>query len=323
MSKPTLLSLLEAHRGELISGQELADTLGISRAAVSKGIKRLRSSGYHIDSFKGEGYLLSSLDDTLSAPAIQKHLQTVRLGRTLTLFECLPSTNTYLKELALNGTAVNGLTVIANKQTQGRGRFSRNFYSPGDTGIYMSCLLRPESLPIDRLPLITVAAATAVCSAIEKCTGISPSLKWVNDLYLNRKKLGGILTEAQMELENGQLSFAVVGIGLNIHPSDFPKEISEIATALTDLDAHADRNRIIASILNELEYCLELLLHDPEKLTEEYRSRIFHFGETVTVHRADGSFEVVAVDITEKGELIVMKDNEKIILNSGEVSIKL
>ena len=144
----------------------------------------------------------------------------------------IDSTNRYLKELAATG-APEGTVVIANKQSAGRGRLGRSFFSPEEKGIYMSILLRPE-IELERAVLITSMAAVAVARAVERVSTIPAQIKWVNDIFINRKKVCGILTEAGINTEKGSLDYAVLGIGVNVGSMEFPAELKEIATSVSN-----------------------------------------------------------------------------------------
>ena len=190
-TKERLFTLLEARQGSFVSGEELAETLHLSRAAVSKAMKQLRQEGYAIEAVTNRGYRLSGECDILSAQGVRKHLnQAFQLTNT----PSVSSTNTVLRSLAEQG-APEGTVVIAGEQTNGRGRSGRAFYSPAGSGIYLSLLLRPVNADPRQTVTLTAAAAVALCQAMEAVSGERPQIKWVNDIFLNGKKVSGILTE--------------------------------------------------------------------------------------------------------------------------------
>ena len=233
MSRQTVLSLLRKQMGEPISGEELSQRLGISRTAVWKAINTLRQEGYSIEARAGQGYRLTGVPDALTEPEIRSFLHPVeRVGRMLFCYDQVDSTNTRVKQLALEG-AQDGTVVVANCQTAGRGRMNRVFQSPRDQGIYLTALLRPQ-LPPDRLMMVTAMAGVAVCEAVEQICGVRPGLKWPNDPVLNGKKLCGILTELSLEGESGRLQYLAVGIGVNVgqRAEDFAPEVRPVATSL-------------------------------------------------------------------------------------------
>ena len=225
-TKERLLELLTARTGEFISGQDVATALGISRAAVWKAIRSLEQDGCQINAVTGKGYCLVDCNDRVYAAGIRKFLRCGSNFYYPQVFPVLPSTNDTVKALAAEG-APEGVVVLAEAQTAGKGRMRRQFFSPDGTGIYMSILLRPKLAAEDAL-FITTAAAAAVADAIEAATGENAGIKWVNDVYLRGLKVCGILTEGALGLEEGNLEYAVLGIGINaIAPQNgFPEEIS-------------------------------------------------------------------------------------------------
>ena len=216
-TKERLLALLEAHKGEYLSGEELAGQLNISRTAVWKAIKSLRSAGYEIQAAQNRGYCLDASTDVLSVQGIRNYLEPCAQGCQLELIPCTVSTNALVRQRAAGGAA-EGLVILANQQTKGRGRMGREFYSPPDTGLYMSLLLRPGAIPPAQAIHITTMAAVAACLAIDALCPRQPQIKWVNDILLRGKKVCGILTEGSFDLETGKLDDVVLGVGFNVYP---------------------------------------------------------------------------------------------------------
>ena len=209
-----LLQLLTRHPGQAVSGQQLAQALGISRAAIWKAAKALEAEGYQITGCSGQGYTLSPHADLLTAEAVQAAAPPGLLPRV----ECCPvldSTNRRAAQLALEG-APHGTVILAGEQTAGQGRRGRRFASPAGKGLYLSLILRPEGWSLPDTLAVTGSAAVAVRQAVQQLCGIRLGIKWVNDLYYNGKKVCGILTEAFTSLESGQIDHLVVGIGLNL-----------------------------------------------------------------------------------------------------------
>ena len=237
-------------------------------------------------------------------------------------FEELDSTNRYLKELAVQG-APEGTVIIANRQSAGRGRLGRTFFSPGEKGIYMSILLRPD-ISLERAVLITSMAAVAVARAIEHVGGIEAKIKWVNDIFLNRKKVCGILTEAGINAEKGILEYAVLGIGVNVGEMEFPEELKEIATSVSnECGVPVSKDALIDAILLELENWYPTLFDG--NFLEESRKRSILLGKEILVIDEtvpEGSYPAKAVDINELGNLLIERNGSRMVLNSGEVSIR-
>jgi len=321
-TKQMVLQVLENRKGEHISGEELARTLGVSRNAVWKAINSLRSEGYKLEAVPNKGYCLLEENDIISQQSVQKHLKNTDFFR-LTVMDRVDSTNAVLKRLAESGEA-EGRVVIANEQTFGKGRMGRSFYSPPGSGIYISLLLRPKLSAANSL-LITTAAAVAVCRAIEDVSGRKAAIKWVNDIYCGGKKVCGILTEASMDFESGMLSYAVLGIGINIARPEggFPRELEEIATSIyEDMPCSSEvRSRLAANVLDGF---LEIYRNLPSKsFMGEYRQRSFVIGKEIYIISPNYREEALVIDIDDDARLIVKTAAGEIkTLSSGEISIR-
>ena len=326
-SREDILALLRQEEG-FLSGQELSRHLKLTRAAVWKAVDALRREGYKIEARTGLGYRLSAVPDALTEAEIRNFLgKTTVVGRELFCFDKLDSTNNRAKTLAQSG-APEGVVVIADSQTAGRGRMDRSFQSPKGQGIYLSVLLRPRMAP-DCLPPVTALAGVAVCAAVERLCGIRPGLKWPNDPVLNGRKLCGILTEASLEAESGRLQSMVVGIGINVsqEPEDFSLEVREIATSLLQaLGRPVSRPQLAAALLEELDGAYAALLSGNLAVyLEAYRRDCVNLGKTVQLLPfGGGSGETAqAVDIDEEFSLIVRgSDGRKRAVRSGEVSVR-
>ncbi|MCR5815411.1 MAG: biotin--[acetyl-CoA-carboxylase] ligase [Ruminococcus sp.] len=317
-----VLELLEQNRGKAVSGEELAGIIGVSRNAVWKAIEDLRSTGIVIHAKTKRGYFLPDSDNSLSKEGIMTLLGSTSLK--VDVRQTVTSTNDLLKQLAVNGEPA-GYILIASEQTAGKGRFGRKFYSPNGSGLYISMLLRPDMKAEDSL-FITTSAAVAVCRAIESVTGgrIRPMIKWVNDIFVNRKKVCGILTEAAVSFESGMLDYAVLGIGINITApeGDFPEEIKDIATSLFgDMEQDNIRNRLAAELIREL----EKLMADPldKAYLEDYKRRQMLIDHDIIVIKNDQRRPARALGIDKRARLGVRyEDGSTETLISGEVSIK-
>lgn len=325
MVKDEVLRALEAGRGGQVSGEALAERLGVSRAAVWKAVRALRAEGLAIDAAPGGGYALRAEDDSLTAEAVAANLRTQALGRSLLVLRETDSTSTRLKRD--HAAAPHGFTLLAETQTGGRGRLGRSFCSQRGGGVYLSVLLRP-ALPLSQLNFVTLAAAVAVCRAIEDTAGFAPRIKWVNDVLMEGKKLCGILTEAAIEGESGAVDFAVLGIGVNLRldRAALPDEVARVAGALSDFsDAVPRRAVLAAAVLSRLEETYALVEQGRVgELLAAYRARLCMLGRTVRVVAPDGAYEAEALDIDEQGHLLVRaQDGAVRTLSSGEISIRL
>lgn len=305
MLKTDVLHRLEAQKGQIVTGGQLAEALGVSRTAVWKAIHALQLEGNEITSHRNSGYQLMETNDTLLLPAIRSGLTTSFVGRSLDVLQTVHSTNQYLKELP---DAPNGHVVVADGQTAGRGRHGRSFLSQNRGGAYISILIRPGADPMDTR-FLTICAAVAVAGALESVCGIDAGIKWVNDIYCGGKKICGILTEAQMSAELQEIESAVVGIGINTEC--VPDEIQGIATSVFELTGQRGvRNRLIAEVLNRFEpICLNSAAEDGKRrILAEYRRRLFIVGQRVLVKGARTPYIATVCGIDESGGLIVRDD---------------
>lgn len=322
-TKEKLLALLEDSKGTFFSGEEIARTLQVSRAAVWKAVSALREDGYTIDAATNKGYRLSPDSDILSPQGIRRFLKPEYRDLDLTVLPTAPSTNALVREKANQGCP-EGCIIIACEQTAGRGRYGRQFFSPVDSGVYLSLLLRPTAYSPQQATCLTAAAAAAMCQAIEEVTGQQPGIKWVNDIFLHGKKVCGILTEAAVGLETGTLNYMVLGAGVNLYPpaEGFPEEIRSIAGSVLERSCPEAKNRLVGEFLNRF---WDFYAH-PECRTylEDYRSRSLAIGQNVTVLSAGRAVSAYAYGIDDDFRLLVRYDSGKTeALSYGEIRIQL
>ncbi|MCI9126360.1 MAG: biotin--[acetyl-CoA-carboxylase] ligase [Eubacterium sp.] len=319
--KDEVLKQLENNKGNYISGEQLAKTLGVSRNSVWKAIKTLEKNGYQIDAVPNRGYCLAEKSDILSSFSISQYLKT---KLDIHVYPIVSSTNTVLKEMAEQG-ADEGTVVIAEEQSAGKGRMGKSFYSPSKTGIYVSILLRP-TISAEESLFLTTSAAVATARAIEDVSDKTAEIKWVNDVYIDNKKVCGILTEGAFNVETGHLDYAIVGIGVNVcfPENGFPKEIQNIATAVFDkqTDSTNKRSMLIAHLLDYfMEYYNEL---DSKKHVKEYINRSMILGKEIVMIESKKTIPATAIDIDKKCRLKVkLEDGSTKWLSSGEVSIRI
>lgn len=321
--KNKTLNILENNKGNFISGEELAKNLNVTRNSIWKAINSLKKDGYNISSVTNKGYCLSVSNNILSSESILKYLKNDFFE--IEVHKTINSTNTYVKELAVNGKK-EGIVVIAEEQTSGRGRFSRKFYSPKGSGIYMSILLRP-TLHASNSYLITSSAAVAICNAIDSISNKETNIKWVNDIYLDNKKVSGVLTEASLDFESGLIDFAVLGIGINVFKPEggFDKEIENIATSIFDEETVKSgdiRSKLIAKILdNFLDFYKNI---EDKNFLEAYKKKSLLINKEVNILSKNSTEKATVLDIDNECRLKVkLQDGSIKLLSSGEVSLKL
>lgn len=320
--KDRLIGLFDRNRGKFLSGAEIAEQLDCTRNAVWKAVKSLQEEGYKITAVTNRGYRLDEDTDVLSASGVVKYLNADTASLLdVKVFKTIDSTNLALREYANDGAA-EGTVVISGEQTRGRGRLGRSFFSPSDTGLYMSILLRPQMSASDAIK-ITTAAAVSVAEAIEKLSELRPKIKWVNDIYLHERKVCGILTEASFSMENGGLEYAVLGIGVNAYEpeSGFPEEIRDIAGAVFTDHQSDMRNRLAGEILNSfMKYYADL---DRSSFYESYRDRLMWRGEKIFVISGDKKIPATLLDVDRECRLLVRyEDGSEAAVSTGEISIR-
>ena len=323
MTKAEVLAILKKENG-YVSGQAISRSLSISRAAVHTAVAALREDGYRIEAVTNRGYRLLAAPDKLDTPALLAELGAKRMRSVI----CLPtvdSTNAYL--LARSHEAADGLCVLANEQTKGRGRIGRQFASPRDKGIYLSYFVRPKegegAFVADWLSL-TAWASVAVSGAISETAGCMPQIKWVNDLLLNGKKVCGILTQTDLEVESGMIRGMVIGIGVNVleEKADFPEELRETATSL-HLEGYAcSRAALAASMIRHLDKMRGEYPAENAAWLKKYRERCCVPGRDITVIEGGNRTSAKALGIDEGFGLIIEENGAERVLRSGEISIR-
>lgn len=322
MTKDNVLYYLKEQQG-YVSGQAISEKLGLSRMAVSAAVSSLRDDGYQIESSPRRGYRLVGSPDHLTVGELMTCLPSERMARVICL-DSVDSTNRYLKDLADKG-ASEGQVVIANEQTEGRGRRGRSFLSLKDKGIYFSILLRPDTKPA-AMAEITAWTAVAVGDAVEKVCGIHPDIKWVNDLLMNDRKITGILTEMSLEAETGMISSVIIGIGINVNqdPDDFPEDLRPIAGSLkTAVGQTVSRAALAAQMVVEMDKMIAAWPHDRNYYINAYKKHCTTTGKAINVIAGGTATPAESLDIGDDFSLRVRyEDGREEALNSGEVSVR-
>ena len=256
----------------------------------------------------------------ITAEETKKHLKTKAFGKEMIILDETASTNSEAKAIAEKG-ANGGEVIVARCQSGGKGRLGRSFFSQKDKGIYMSLILNGEKILKGGL-LVTSLAAVAVSKAIEKVSGADAKIKWVNDVYVNGKKVCGILTEGKINPQNGIAEYMVLGIGINVKKMQFPNEIEEIATSLeNETNKEIDINILLAEVLNELENLYQTF--ETGDFLKENKARSIVIGKNIRVIRGNESYDAFAKGIDDFGGLIIIRDGKEEVLSSGEVSVRV
>lgn len=341
---------------DFLSGEELAKICSVSRTAIWKAIKAIEKDGYKIEAVTNRGYKILSEPDKLDSESIQSYIKGENLKTDLKIFiyDEIDSTNSEAKRIAAGagsfrdekgnltpaGKKIHPSLFASSYQTGGKGRLGRVFVSPRDTGVYFSLLYSPR-FGIKNPALYTAAAAVSVARAISKIYSEECSIKWVNDILLNDKKISGILVEGISNFETGTIDAAVVGIGINIFDPKFTGEISKIAGSIEEAKAakgekflSSQRNALVGEVTKNLLDFYDGFDNENEseksatveKMISEYKKRSMLIGKTVTVNPVAGSsfknYKAKVTDITEEIKLVIETESgERKELNSGEVSL--
>lgn len=322
-----VLKLLRDNTGGFVSGQQIADSLYVTRAAVWKAIKVLEKDGYEIEAVTNKGYRLRRTADVIDTSFIEEGLHKAGLPVRVVYKEETGSTNEDA-QLLIKDSDIPVL-VIANAQERGRGRRGRDFYSPKGTGLYMSLALN-NAAELMKAVKITATAATAVARAIDKVVFNSNDvslIKWVNDIYIDDRKVCGILSEALLPMEDEDSGHIIVGIGINVYePGDgFPNDIMKKAGYLIGAGQQVRtglRSTLAMEVVRQFYYYMD----NPEKSLEVYREKSNLIGNYVKVNsfapddKTSGYARVLGID-DECRLLIEYENGHKETLTSGEVSV--
>ncbi|WP_050607883.1 biotin--[acetyl-CoA-carboxylase] ligase [Clostridium niameyense] len=321
--KESILNMLKDSSDTFISGQYISEKLGVSRTAIWKYINQLKNDGYKIESVSKKGYKLIYSPDLLTFEEIHPLLTTSYIGNRILYFDSITSTNDKAKELALNNYP-HGSVIIAEEQTNGRGRLGRSWISPKYKGIWMSIILRPNINTLD-VPKVTQVTAAAVEKSLLNMN-LKTYIKWPNDIILNSKKICGILTEMSGEINN--VNYVVVGIGINanLDVEDLDGDLKEKATSIKiEENKSIKRKLLVAHILNNFETLYNDLINfnNIESSIHICKENSILIGKNIKIMSRKTITLAKALSLNENGELIVQYENGKIVkVNSGEVSIR-
>jgi BirA family biotin operon repressor/biotin-[acetyl-CoA-carboxylase] ligase len=305
-----ILSALRTAGDDSVSGAELSQRLGISRAAIWARIEELRRLGYDIEASPHLGYRLLSAPDLLHADDLLARLGATRVvGRDIRVFEETTSTNDVIEKLARDGVK-EGVVVFAESQTRGRGRLGRRWLSPARKGLWFSVLLRPDLRPPQATQL-TVASATALVRALERETGLKPEVKWPNDILVRGRKVAGILTELSAELDRIRHVILGIGVDVNLNPGEFPPDLRKLATSLKAEAGRAiPRPALAVAILRELdEDYARVGAGRFAAVADEWEAQCSTLGHQVVIRVGERQVRGRAESLSEDGALLLRTDH--------------
>lgn len=323
--KNEILELLR-NGSEYISGQELCERFGVSRTAVWKAIEQLKKEGYIIEAVRNRGYRLCFANsDVYNAAEIEANIKTKYMGRKCYFYEQIGSTNTEAKRLADEGEA-EGLLVVADQQTAGKGRRGRKWTSPKGLNAYFTIMLRPQFNPsiASRLTLLMAMAVADSISKVVPSAEDAVKIKWPNDIVVNGKKVCGILTE--MSMERDYIQHVVIGTGINVRKQTFDEEIAATATSIDNEWGNiTSRAVLVGNVMNAFEKYYELFEKTGtlSEIKEEYESYLVNKNKEVCVLDPKGEYRGIALGINDEGELLVkLPDGQVNEIYAGEVSVR-
>ena len=314
----TIIQMLIDSDSEYVSGQNISDKLGITRAAVWKRISKLKELGFEIESVTKKGYKLLSYPDILNKELIEIGMKSDFIGHSVEVLESVDSTNDYAKKKAKE--LVDGSVIISLEQVKGKGRRGRSFHSGKGDGIYLSIILKPGFEPA-KAPFITSIAGAALVNTFNKFN-IQTKIKWPNDVLINGKKVAGILTEMSADMEF--IEYIVLGVGINVSGLEFPSELKNIATSLKLEGYDVKKLNIIWQFVYEFELLYNLYLNEnTSEVVNILRNNSSVLGKQINVHYMNEIESAIAVDINNQGALIIKtQEGEVKELSSGEISIR-
>ena len=316
-----IISLLKSHKSEYISGQDLSDVLKISRVAVWKHIEKIRSLGYKIESKQQSGYKLMDIPDLLLPWEVTENLKTKFIGKRVYYFDSIDSTQNFALKIASKDNE-NGTVIISKKQTGGKGRMKRKWFSPVG-GIWMSIVIHPD-FDISSTTLVPIATSLALCKAIEKTTKTNPELKWPNDITIKGKKVGGILVDTS--IQSNKIESLVLGIGINfkIKQEKLKKIIvnSPIYYGATTL---VKKNESALHLVQQLLYELEVIFQWinsglTKKIIYEWTKRSSTIGKNISIINDKKIVTGKATKIDNDGALIISKNKQATRILIGDVT---
>ena len=320
-----ILNFLESHESEYLSGQDLSDVLKISRVAVWKHIEKIRSLGYRIDSKQKRGYKFVNRTEKLLPWEITKKIKSKFIGRRIYYFDEIDSTQNYALQIS-NNTNENGAIIIAEKQTHGKGRLNRKWYSP-EGGIWLSVIIHPE-LQISDATIIPLAASLALCESIKKVHKIKTDVKWPNDITIDDKKVAGMLIDTS--IQGNKVENLVLGIGINfaVNIQQIEKRLKKSpnfygVTSLFPEKNSPSKIELLVQFLLELEKVINSLIKGKNaQIIRDWSKHTNMFGKAISVNTGNGKISGIAKKIDSDGALIIKTGTKNRRIFVGDVTLR-
>lgn len=316
-----IVQILLERQPEFVSGQQLSEQLNCSRTAIWKHIRLLEQEGYRFEAVSRRGYRLLEQPERLNLSGWEEQLNTAFIGKNIHYYKQITSTQKLALELARK-EASEGTTVIAEEQTEGRGRFDRTWYSPLGKGLYFSIVLKPK-MPLQFIPQLTLLFSVALCRTIRQETGLDAGIKWPNDIMIRDKKVAGILLESNAEDIRVHHVIAGVGINVNFQAHDFQDELQNVATSLRiESGKEMDRVHLLRKFMEELEkWYFHFQKQGFKHIRMLWEALNITLDRHVTVKSGDHLYTGIATAIDETGALILKTESGTMKCYSGETTI--
>ena len=320
-----VLNFLESHESEYLSGQDLSDVLKISRVAIWKHIEKIRSLGYRIDSKQKRFYKFVNRTEKLLPWEITTKIKSKFIGRRIYYFDEIDSTQNYALQIS-NNTNENGTIIVAEKQTHGKGRLNRKWYSP-EGGIWLSVIIHPE-FQISDATIIPLAASLALCESIKKVHKIKTGVKWPNDITVDDKKVAGMLIDTS--IQGNKVENLVLGIGINfaVNIQQIEKRLKNSpnfygATSLFPEKNSSSKIELLVQFLLELEKVINSLIKGKKaQIIRDWSKHTNMFGKTISVNTGDGKISGIAKKIDSDGALIIKTGAKNRRIFVGDVTLR-
>ena len=320
-----VLNFLESHESEYLSGQDLSDVLKISRVAVWKHIEKIRSLGYRIDSKQKRGYKFVNRTEKLLPWEITTKIKSKFIGRRIYYFDEIDSTQNYALQIS-NNTNENGAIIIAEKQTHGKGRLNRKWYSP-EGGIWLSVIIHPE-FQISDATIIPLAASLALCESIKKVHKIKTDVKWPNDITIDGKKVAGMLIDTS--IQGNKVENLVLGIGINfaVNIQQIEKRLKNSPNFYGVTSLFPEKNKpskieLLVQFLLELEKVINSLIKGKNtQIIRDWSKHTNMFGKTISVNTGNGKISGIAKKIDSDGALIIKTGTKNRRIFVGDVTLR-